>query len=164
MNDIWVLSMPWWAFVVRGVLVYLGLLALLRLLGKRALSDMSAFDIIVMILVGGSLRTAIVGNDTSMLGPAIGAVSILCTQKAMTWTSARWPRFNRWIEGWPAVVIRDGERDARALRKHDLSDTELDRALHAAGLSDESGVVVGRLEPNGRITLITRAHGQPGRC
>ena len=161
MNEIWVMSMPWWAFAVRGVVVYLGLLALLRLLGKRSLSDMSAFDIVVLILVGGTLRTAIVGSDTSMLGPAIGAVGILCTQKAITWTSARWPRFNRWIEGWPAVVIRDGRRDAGVLRRHDLSDTELDRALHAAGLSDESGVVVGRLEPDGRIALITRSSDAP---
>lgn len=154
MHDAMQLSMPWWTFALRGALVYLGLLVLLRLTGKRGLGDMSAFDIVVLVLVGGVLRTAILGDDRSMLAPVIGALGILGTQKLIGWCSARSRRFNRLVEGWPTVLVRDGRRDPLAMRKHDISDSELDRVLHAAGLENESTVALARLEPNGKITLI----------
>lgn len=159
MHDAMQLSMPWWVFAVRGALVYIGLLTLLRLTGKRGLGDMSAFDIVVLVLVGGVLRTAILGDDHSFLAPVIGTVSIVATQKTIGWVSARSPHFNRLVEGWPTVLVRDGRRDPMALRKHDISDSELNRALHAAGLEDESTIAIARLEPNGKITMIRRGGG-----
>ena len=159
MHDAMHLSMPWWAFALRGTLVYLGLLVLLRLTGKRVLGDMSAFDIGVLVLVGGVLRTAILGDDHSMLGPVIGAVGILGTQKLIGWCSARSRRFDQLVEGRPTALVHDGQRDPVAMRKHDVSDSELDRVLHAAGLEDESSIALARLEPNGKITLIP-AHRQ----
>jgi uncharacterized membrane protein YcaP (DUF421 family) len=156
MHDAMQLSMPWWTFALRGALVYIGLLALLRFTGKRGLGDMSAFDIIVLVLVGGVLRTAILGDDHSLLAPVIGTLGILAMQKIIGWASARSARFNRLVEGWPTVLVRDGRRDRSKMRHHDISDSELDRALHEAGLEDEATIAVARLEPNGKITLIRR--------
>jgi uncharacterized membrane protein YcaP (DUF421 family) len=148
------LSMPWWEFALRGVTVYLVVLVMLRLTGKRSFGDLSAFDIVVLMVVGGSLRTAIIGKDASWLGPLIAVAAILMTNKAIGWLSARFPKFNRWVEGKPSILARDGLRDPRALRRHDVADAEFDRELHAAGLQDESNVVLAQLEPNGKITLI----------
>ena len=156
MKGLFDLAMPWWAFTLRGVVVYLIVLLLLRLSGKRAFGDMAAFDIVVLMVVGGLLRTAIIGEDHSLLGPLIAVASILALNKIIGWISARWHGFNRWIEGRPSILARDGHRDSRALRRCDVADTEFDRALHAHGLEDESNVVLARLEPNGKITLIRR--------
>lgn len=60
------LTSPWWVFAVRGVAVYLILLLLMRLSDKRSFGEMSAFDVIV--LVGGTLRTSIIGADSSFAG------------------------------------------------------------------------------------------------
>jgi uncharacterized membrane protein YcaP (DUF421 family) len=148
------LSMPWWEFALRGVTVYLAVLIMLRLTGKRSFGDLSAFDIVVLMVVGGSLRTAIIGKDASLVGPLIAVAAILLVDKGMGWLSARWPAFNRWVEGMPSILARNGRRDPHALRRHDVADSEFDRELHVAGLEDESSVLLARLEPNGKITLI----------
>jgi uncharacterized membrane protein YcaP (DUF421 family) len=154
MSEWFELSEPWWHFAVRGVLTYVGLLILMRVAGKRSFGEMSAFDILVLVLAGGTLRTAIIGDDDSYLGAFIGVASILLANKGLGWLCARMPRFNRFVEGLPAVLARDGRRDSLELRRHDVPEAAFNRALHAAGLADESTVVIARLEPNGKITLV----------
>jgi uncharacterized membrane protein YcaP (DUF421 family) len=150
------LSAPWWTFVVRGVATYFGLLILMRLAGKRSFGEMSAFDVIVLVLVGGTLRTAIIGDDQGFAGPFIGVASILACDKALAWSCSRSAMVNRLFEGRPAILVRDGQRDREALRKENVPEAALDRALHGAGREDEHGIAIGRLEPNGRISLIPK--------
>ncbi|UPG88248.1 DUF421 domain-containing protein [Luteibacter aegosomaticola] len=157
MNDVLNLSSAWWTFVVRGAVTYLGLLTLMRLAGKRSFGELSAFDVVVIALAGGTLRTAIIGEDQGMLGPFLGVAGILATDKAIAWLSTRVPWFNRLVEGFPSLLVRDGRRDPTVMRRQSLTDAALDRALHAAGLEDEQDVVAGRLEPNGKITLVRRS-------
>lgn len=152
------LVMPWWEFALRGVVVYFAVLLMLRLTGKRSFGDLSTFDIVVLMVVGGSLRTAIIGKDASLLGPLIAVAAILSADKLIGWISARWHRFNRFVEGEPAILARDGKRDRAALLRHNIPDAEFDRELHRAGLEDESSVKLARLEPNGEITLIRTMH------
>ncbi|HEY4091653.1 MAG TPA: YetF domain-containing protein [Luteibacter sp.] len=92
-----------------------------------------------------------------MLGPFLGVAGIQVTDKAIAWASARAPWFNRVMEGFPTLLVREGQRDRAAMRSQSLTDPALDRALHAAGLEYEREVVIGRLEPNGKITLVRRA-------
>jgi uncharacterized membrane protein YcaP (DUF421 family) len=61
MHEMLRLSMPWWMFVLRGSMAYVGLLVLVRLSGKHSLGQMSPFDILMLIMVGSVLRTAILG-------------------------------------------------------------------------------------------------------
>lgn len=156
MNDVLELSMPWWSFAIRGCVTYLGLVVLMRLAGKRSFGEMSAFDVVVIALAGGTLRTAIIGDDHSMFGPFIGVAAILATDKAIGFVSARSPAFNRLMEGFPTILVRNGKRDPTALRSQSIPDAALDRALHGAGMETEEGVETGRLEPNGKITLVRR--------
>jgi len=154
MSDILTLSAPWWTFLVRGALTYLGLVVFMRLAGKRSFGELSAFDVVVIALAGGTLRTAIIGDDHGALGPFLGVAGILMTDKLIAWASARAPWFNRLMEGFPTLLVQNGRRDPAALRSQNLTNAALDRALHAAGLEDEREVVIGRLEPNGKITLV----------
>lgn len=156
MDHAFELSAPWWSFVARGGSTYLGLLLLMRLAGKRSFGEMSAFDIIVIALAGGTLRTAIIGSDSGILGPFLGVAGILVTDKLIAWLSARSSRFNRLMEGFPTILIRNGKRDPEALRRQNLPDAALDRALHGAGMETDNDVETGRLEPNGKITLVRR--------
>jgi uncharacterized membrane protein YcaP (DUF421 family) len=154
MHSLFEMSSPWWTFVIRGALTYLGLLVLMRLTGKRSFGHMSAFDLIVLVLVGGTLRTAIIGSEQGFIGPFIGIASILAADKILGWACARSERLNRLVEGRPAVLIREGHRDAASLKAQNLPPAALDRALHAEGLADERTIKIGRLEPNGKITFI----------
>jgi uncharacterized membrane protein YcaP (DUF421 family) len=150
------LTEPWWHYAGRGALTYLGLLVLMRLCGKRAFGEMSAFDVIVLVLVGGTLRSAITGDDTSVTAPFIGVAAILATDKAVGWACTRWPRLNRWIEGRPTTLVRDGRRDDEALRRENVPGAALDRALHYHGMETEGDVALARLEPNGKMTFIRK--------
>jgi uncharacterized membrane protein YcaP (DUF421 family) len=154
MHDLLEISAPWWTFIVRGVLTYFGLLVLMRLTGKRTLGDMSAFDLIVLVLVGGTLRTTIIGHDEGFIGPFIGVASVLATDKVLGWACTRSKLLNRIVEGLPAILIRKGQRDVAALKAQNVPAAALDRALHSAGLADERSIEIGRLEPNGKITFI----------
>jgi uncharacterized membrane protein YcaP (DUF421 family) len=156
MSDLFALSMPWWTFVLRGLATYAVLLLLMRMTGKRSFGEMSAFDVIVLVLVGGTLRTAIIGDDKGFLGPFIGVGSILAADKILGFLCARFPQLNRLVEGMPAILARDGLRDPKALRAQNVPDAAFDRALHGAGLEDESTIVLARLEPNGKITLVQK--------
>lgn len=111
------LTMPWYMFVVRGAIAYIGLLVLLRLAGKRTFGELSAFDIVVLILVGGTLRTAIVGDDNSLLGAFIGVATILALDRIIAFFTARTSSLNRLVEGEPAVLARYGLVDREADRK-----------------------------------------------
>lgn len=159
MDDLFSLSMPWWQFVLRGIACYIGLLVLLRLTGKRSFGEMAPFDIVVLILVGGALRSAMVGKDASLLGPIISVASILATDKLLAYLSAVSPRFGRLIEGSPVVLARAGRIVPGVLQRQSISKDAFDRELRANEIHTVSEVDEAILEPTGRISVFKRAGG-----
>ncbi|MBE1161518.1 DUF421 domain-containing protein [Dyella acidiphila] len=148
------LTEPWWHYAVRGVFTYSGLLLFMRFNGKRAFGEMSAFDVIVLVLVGGALRSAIVGDDKSVTAPFIGVAFILLTDRCLAWCCARSAKLNRWVEGMPTILVTAGKRHHDALRQENVPEAAFERALHQHGWEDEKDVAIGRLEPNGKITFV----------
>ncbi len=157
MNSLLELSMPWWHFVLRGIAIYIILLCMMRLTGKRSFGEMSPFDVVVLILVGGTLRASIIGSDTSFFGGLISVAGILAADRSLAWICTRSAFVNRLVEGWPTILVSQGERLPGALRRSNLPEAVFERALHAAGLENETTIVTARLEPNGKITLIRRS-------
>jgi uncharacterized membrane protein YcaP (DUF421 family) len=151
---------PWWVYALRGAGVYLGLLVLLRLIGKRSFGEVTTFDIVVLMLVGGTLRTAIIGDDKSPLAAIIGVLAIFVLDKAMAWTCARWPWFDRVVEGKDSLIARDGHVIAGALRRHDMSEAAFHRSLREKGLHDVGDVLEARLESNGKVSVLTTGKSQ----
>lgn len=157
MSHAFELMMPWWYFVWRGVGAYVGVLVMLRIVGKRSFGDMSTFDVIVLVLIGGTLRASIVGPDTSFPGGLIAVASILATDRLVAWLCTRSPWLNRLVEGHPTVLVHDGELVPGALERVSMPKAAFRRALHSAGLEDTKSISIARLEPNGRVTLIRKS-------
>ncbi|MBN8728072.1 MAG: DUF421 domain-containing protein [Xanthomonadales bacterium] len=153
MEDWFDLAMPWWAFVVRGLLGYFGLLLLLRMAGRHSLGEMSAFDIVVLVMVGGALRPALLGGDKSVLGPFIAVTTIVAASAMLARLSSRFPRFNRWLEGPAVVLAKDGRILDEVLREHSIPRAALERELRLKDVHDVSTVRVARLEANGHISV-----------
>jgi uncharacterized membrane protein YcaP (DUF421 family) len=162
MHEMLHLSMPWWMFILRGMIAYVGLLLLVRLSGKHSLGEMSAFDILMLVLVGSVLRTAILGEDHSVLGPFIAVITIFALDKALAMISARSPGFNRLMEGVPSLLARRGRCEPGALQRHDIAEQAFHTALRAHGLRDVAQVEEVRLEPNGKISVIKRGGQESG--
>jgi len=155
--DHWLPTLPWWTFVLRGAVAYVGLLALMRMAGRHSFGEMSAFDIIVLVLVGGTLRTAIVGEDNSLCGAFIGVATVLVIDRLFAWAATRSPAFNRLVEGTPSILLRDGRLLPGQLRRHDVPLPAFERSLRKRGVLEVGQVVEARLEPNGKITVIRRS-------
>jgi uncharacterized membrane protein YcaP (DUF421 family) len=154
MNDLFDLSMPWWHFVVRGALSYAALLVLLRMTGKRTLSDMSPFDIVVLVVVGGALRSAMIGTDASLLGPLLAVATILLLDKLLAHLAARSERLARILEGTPLLLAAGGKLIGGSLRRAGIARAGFDRELRLHGIHSVQEVDEMRLEPNGKISVL----------
>ena len=156
MDDLLELSMPWWQFVVRGALSYLALLILLRVTGKRTFSEMSPFDIVVLVIVGGVLRSAIVAHDESLLGPLIAVSTILSLDKLLAHAAARNERVCRWLEGSPLLIASAGAVISQALRRAGIPKAAVERELRLHQMHSIAEVDEMRLEPNGKVSVLKR--------
>jgi uncharacterized membrane protein YcaP (DUF421 family) len=152
-------QLPWYEFILRGGGCYIGLLLLMRLAGKRAFGEMSPFDIVVLMLVGGALRSALVGSDTSLLGPFIAVVTILFLDSLLAQLSARSTLLNGLVEGREVLIAKAGFLLPGQLRRHGISEEAFKRELREKEIPNVTRVEAAFLEPNGRISVIKRENG-----
>ena len=135
--------------IIRPVLVYLSLIIFLRVFGKRELAQLNPFDLVVLLSLSNTVQNAIIGDDNSVSGGVIGALSLLTINWLMTRFLYKAPRVNAALEGTAAVLVRHGQMDERAMRKEALTELELLSVLHKQGLDSVSQVEKCVLEPNG---------------
>jgi uncharacterized membrane protein YcaP (DUF421 family) len=153
------LSLPWWQFVARAAVSYLGLLILMRAAGKHTLGKLSPFEMIVLILVGGTMRTAILGDDKSVLGPFIAITTIIVMDKAIAYAIARSSAVHSFVSGTCDVLAKDGSVDHGALLKHDIAPEDFAIAMRQHGLHNAALINEARLESNGKISFLVNQTG-----
>jgi uncharacterized membrane protein YcaP (DUF421 family) len=156
MESIVQLSADWWEFVLRAFLVYLVLLVLMRLAGKRTVGEFTPFDLIVVLLLGESMQSALVQDDTSVLGPSIAAATLLSLNWLLGFLSTRSQIVDKVTEGEPVVLVRNGRIDTRKLRSENVPKSDLLEAVRRAQLGSLSEVAVATLETDGDITIVPR--------
>lgn len=160
MDDLWTLSAPFPTFVLRGVLVYFGLLLFIRLSGKRAIGEFTPFDLVVLILIGEASQNGLIGDDHSVTGALLVAGTLVVINYAAGWVSARSPRFEALLEGRPVLIASDGHVLPGALRNANISDAEFEESLRNAHCTlEEVRVVI--LEVDGQITIIKNDENAP---
>jgi uncharacterized membrane protein YcaP (DUF421 family) len=148
-HDLTHLGVPVTDKALRTVFVYGGLVVLLRLAGKRVLSQLNTFDLVVVLLLSNVVQNAIIGPDNSLLGGLIGAVFLVAM-------NAIWERVataSRLIEGSPTVLVKDGVADTSAIERVGLRLPEVMAALHSQGADRVEDVRVAQIEPGGAIRM-----------
>ena len=95
MNGMFEFEMPWWQLVVRAVIVYIVLFALIRLSGKHTLGELSIFDLIVVIVLGSAVRTSLIGDDKSLQGGLMVVAVLLLLDWISTWIATHFTRGDR---------------------------------------------------------------------
>lgn len=149
LNDMFHLQLPILEKLLRPVLVYLTLVVLVRVFGKRELAQLNPFDLIVLLSLSNTVQNAIIGDDNSVTGGVIGAFGLLAINWLVVRTLYRAPRLNRMLEGRSTVLVRDGKIDRRAAEKERLTHEELIEAIHRQGFEHLHQVGKLVLEPNG---------------
>jgi len=143
------LPLPILEKLLRPVIVYLVLVLLLRLFGKRELAQLNPFDLVVLLSLSNTVQNAIIGDDNSVTGGVIGAFSLLAINWLVVRVLFRSPRLTRALEGRAAVLIRDGQIDRKALERESLTEEELVAVVHRQGFEHVHQVRRCELEPNG---------------
>jgi uncharacterized membrane protein YcaP (DUF421 family) len=131
------------------MIVYLFLVVFLRLFGTRELAQLNPFDLVVLLSLSNTVQNAIIGNDNSVTGGAIGALSLLTINWLLTRLLFKLPKVDEALEGTKTVLIKHGVVDAEALKNETLTEIELLSVIHKQGLNEFSEVETCVLEPNG---------------
>ncbi len=147
------LPLPLLEKLLRPVVVYLVLVLLLRLFGKRELAQLNPFDLVVLLSLSNTVQNAIIGDDNSVTGGVIGALGLLAINWLVVRTLYSSPRLTRALQGSSTLLIRDGKIDTKALKRESLTNEELVEVIHRQGFEHLNQVRRCELEPNGSFYI-----------
>src|ERR1700722_9388589 len=102
------LHLPLLEKILRPMIVYIFLIAFLRLFGKRELAQLNPFDLVVLLSLSNTVQNAMIGDDNSITGGLIGAFSLLTINWVLMWVLFKMPKVNAKLEGTKTVLIKHG--------------------------------------------------------
>jgi uncharacterized membrane protein YcaP (DUF421 family) len=156
-NEMFPLTVPVIEKIARPIIVYVFLVVLLRVFGKRELAQLNPFDLVVLLSLSNTVQNAIIGNDNSVTGGLIGAFSLLCMNYLVVRFLFKHRRIDQILQGSPTVLIEGGQVRREALAKELLSETELLSVCHRQGFDDLDDVNTCVLEPGGAFFIKGKA-------
>jgi uncharacterized membrane protein YcaP (DUF421 family) len=140
--------------LVVGAAAYAGLILLLRVSGKRTLSKMNAFDLVVTVALGSTLATVLLNRSVPLAEGLLAFALLVFLQFAITWASVRSDRFQGLVKSEPSLLVRDGAYLPETMRRQRVTREEVEAALRAHGHADLSGIAAVVLETDGSLTVI----------
>src|SRR5512135_3845705 len=97
------LAIPWWEFIVRGVVVYVFLIVILRLTRKRQVGQLAPFDLVPLLVLSNAVQNSMNGGDNSLVGGLLSAVTLVGLNLTVGWATFRSKRLESLVEGRPEV-------------------------------------------------------------
>ena len=127
----WQMSVPWWEFVLRGIVVYLFLLVFMRLTGKRQTGQYEPFDLILLLILSNAVQNSMNAGDNSLVGGLISASTLMLCHAALARLAFHFPRVGYWVDGKAQVLIDQGKIDQNLMRQELLTPEDVEAALRA---------------------------------
>jgi uncharacterized membrane protein YcaP (DUF421 family) len=156
------IAIPIWEFVVRALLVYLFLLILLRLSGKRQVGQLAPFDLVLLLVLSNAVQNSINGGDNSLVGGMISATTLVALNYGFGYATFKNKKLEQLVEGRPQVIIHNGRVFEDVMISARLTHHELAAALRQAGCSCAEDVQSAILENNGAISVVPRVQSRSG--
>jgi uncharacterized membrane protein YcaP (DUF421 family) len=154
LRDMFVLSVPLAEKVLRPIVVYIFLIIVLRLAGKRELAQLNPFDLVVLLTISNTVQNAIIGEDNSVTGGLIGAATLLVVNHFVVRYLYSHEQLAGLIEGDSDVLIENGKLLPDRLQRELITLPELEAAAHRQGFASLDDVDRAILEPGGSICFI----------
>ena len=142
--------------VARALIAFLVVLLLTRVVGRRELSSLQPFDLILLVMIGDLVQQGVTQNDFSITGMLLVGSTIGLLAVLVSWTSFRFPRLRPVLDGEPVIVVQDGEPIRRNLDRNRLTLDELRAAARQEQIGSLDDVQWAVLETSGRISFIPR--------
>lgn len=153
MNLLWHLSFPFWQFLVRAAVVYIAIIILLRLGGKRQIGQMGAGEFVSILLISNAVQNSMNGGDNSITGGLILASVIIALSITIAYMTYRSKKMENLISGTPTLLIHNGKILQKNLEREFLSVHEMRALLRRQGIHDLSDIHAAILESNGFISV-----------
>jgi uncharacterized membrane protein YcaP (DUF421 family) len=157
----WQMSLSWWEFVARAAIVYVFLLVLLRLTGKRQVGQLAPFDLVLLLVLSNALQNSMNGGDNSITGGMILAGTLVAINAGVGWLTYRSKTIEAIVEGRPVILIHNGKIDQVAMQQVQVTMHELESSLRSAGCAGPAEVRFAVLENTGRISVVPFPDGTP---
>ena len=139
--------------ILRATIVYLFIFALLRLLGKKHVSQMAPFDLVVLLIISESVQNALIGDDKSVTGGLVASATIVGLTALLGYASWRNKTVAHVLEGRPRLLVRNGRVLKNVLAREQITHAELLEALRRQGCASLARVRYAILENDGDITI-----------
>jgi uncharacterized membrane protein YcaP (DUF421 family) len=158
MHDMWkdmfVISLPILEKILRPILVYIFLVVMLRLSGKRELVQLNPFDLVVLLTLSNTVQNAIIGDDNSVSGGVLGATSLLATNYLVVRFLYNHRKLDQLVEGRADALIENGKIRTEHLKRELITMAQLEAAARKQGFASLAEVDQCILEPGGTLSFI----------
>ena len=153
-------SVPVWEIVLRTVIVYVVVFALLRVAGKRELGQMSVTDLVVILVLANAVQNSLNAGDVSLTGGLVSAVTLVGLNLLLDRFGRRIPFFRRLVIEEPTLLLSDGKPIDANLKGEGVEIEEIEMAAREHGIADLKLVSAAVLEADGSISIIPREGGR----
>ena len=140
--------------VVVGTTAYFALVFILRVSGKRTLSKLNAFDLVVTVALGSTLATVLLSKDVALLEGILAFALLVALQFIVAWLAVRSPTFDRLIKAEPALLVRHGRLLKGTMRRERISPGEVLAAIRQQGGGNLDDIAAVVLETDGSISVV----------
>ena len=147
------ISVPWWELVVRGLVVYVFLILLLRLTGKRQIGQLSPFDLVLLLILSNAVQNSMNAGDNSLIGGLISATTLVAVNYLVGLITFKSKKLETIIDGRPQVLIHEGVLFEDVMNEAKLTRRELDATLRQSGHFEIKDVKLAILENNGSVSV-----------
>jgi len=159
MRDVFELSVPLWEIVLRTAVIYVTVLGLLRIAGKRELGQMSPADLVVILIIANAVQNAMNGGDVSLIGGVISAATLVGMNLVLGRFGRSIPVLGRLVVEEPTLLLQDGHPIEENIRRERVEIDEIEMAAREHGIADLNEVAAAVLEIDGSISIIPKKGG-----
>ena len=142
--------------VLRGIVLFVFVSFIMRIVGRRELSSLGAIDLVLLIVLGDSIQQGLTQDDYSVIGAMIAVSTIALMQVGLSYVGFRFRRLRPVLEGEPIVIVQDGRVIDRNLRRDRITRDEVLEEARQQQIGSLDEVAWGVLEPNGKISFLPR--------
>lgn len=144
------------SIALRASVIYLALLVLLRIGGRRELAQLTPADVLLLLLLSEAVSPALTGGNDSVLAGLAAAAILIALTFTIGWLTFRSPRFEALVEGNSVLLVREGKPIVEQLRSMRITNQQLKTFLHEHGLIRMDQVAAAYVEPSGRVTIVKK--------
>jgi uncharacterized membrane protein YcaP (DUF421 family) len=142
--------------VVRALAIYVFLLVLFRITGRRSLAQITTFDFVLLLIVSEATQQGLLGNDFSLTNAFLVILTLVGTDLALSLLSGRWPALDRWVNSLPLVLIQDGQPLDERMNKARVDERDILEKARQQGLERMDQIKYAVLERDGGISIIPK--------